>query len=232
MTSARLEGSDAAGASRATPRRFAAVRGDPRRWSIATRLFVSAGVLSVSILFIAGLILSAVYRNSTEAAFDERLGVYLRALVADIATDKPTDKPPDEAHSSDTGHLGDPQFELPLSGWYWQITRQDGANPDIRASRSLFASRLPRLADLGVAAGMGGARRGYVAGPDDRPLRMVERIIDTGDQGIYLVQVAATTDEIEAQMSSFELSLLISFAVLAVVLVASSAVQLRNGRRP
>ena len=26
---------------------------------------------------------------------------------------------------------------------------------------------------------------------------MVERIIDTGDQGIYLVQVAATTEEID-----------------------------------
>ena len=79
---------------------------------------------------------------------------------------------------------------------------------------------------------MGGARRGYATGPDDRPLRMVERVIDTGDQGIYLVQVAATTDEIEAQMAQFELSLLISFAVLAVVLVASSAVQLRYGLRP
>jgi hypothetical protein len=217
-------------AKAAAPRREA-MWGDPRRWSIGTRLFVSAGVLSTLILLIAGIILTAVYRSTTEAAFDERLGVYLRALVADLATDKTSDpkasdKAPEESRS-DTGHLADPQFELPMSGWYWQITRQDGSSPDIRASRSLFASHLPKLADLGVPAGMGGARRGYATGPDDRPLRMVERVIDTGDDGIYLVQVAATTDEIEAQMSQFELSLLISFGVLAVVLVASSAVQLR-----
>ena len=222
---------DRAAASRQDATRRRPTWGDPRRWSIGARLFVSSGLLSVSILFIAGLILTAVYRTTTEAAFDERLGVYLRALVADLATDKPSDKGGDDSRS-DTGHLADPQFELPMSGWYWQITRQDGSTPDIRASRSLFASRLPRLADLGVPAGMGGARRGYATGPDDRPLRMVERVIDTGDQGIYLVQVAATTDEIEAQMAQFELSLLISFAVLAVVLVASSAVQLRYGLRP
>ena len=209
------------------PARVHPVWGDPRRWSIGTRLFISAGILSVAILLVAGLILTAVYRTSNEAAFDERLGVYLRALVADLATDKPNDD-----SRSDIGHLADPQFELPMSGWYWQITRQDGANPDIRTSRSLFASHLPRLADLGVPAGMGGARRGYATGPDDRPLRMVERVIDTGDQGIYLVQVAATTDEIEAQMAQFELSLSISFAILAAVLVASSAVQLRYGLRP
>ncbi len=224
------------GTAVAAPGRRQAMWGDPRRWSIGTRLFVSAGLLSVSILFIAGIILTAVYRSTTEAAFDERLGVYLRALVADLATDKTSDaKTPDknaEDARSDTGHLADPQFELPMSGWYWQITRQDGSNPDIRASRSLFASHLPKLADLGVPAGMGGARRGYATGPDDRPLRMVERVIDTGDDGIYLVQVAATTDEIEAQMAQFELSLLISFGVLAMVLVASSAVQLRYGLRP
>lgn len=200
---------------------------DPRRRSIATRLFISAGLLSVTILLIAGIILTAVYRTSTEAAFDERLGVYLRALVADLAADKTNDDT-----RTEVGQLADPQFELPLSGWYWQITRLDGSKPDIRGSRSLFAARLPRLADGGVVAGMGGSRRGYAKGPDDRSLRMVERVIDTGDQGIYLVQVAATTDEIEAQMAQFELSLTISFAILALVLVASSALQLRYGLKP
>lgn len=200
--------------------------GDPRRRSIATRLFISAGVLSVTILLVAGLILTAVYRSTTEAAFDERLGVYLRALVADLAADRPSDD------KQEIGQLADPQFELALSGWYWQITRLDGPKPDIKASRSLFPFRLPRLADRGVAPGIGGARRGYVEGPDDRPLRMVERVIDTGDQGVYLVQVAATTDEIEGQMARFESELALTFAILAIVLVGSSLLQLRYGLMP
>ncbi len=61
---------------------------------------------------------------------------------------------------------------------------------------------------------------------------MLERIIDTGDQGIYLVQVAATTEEIEAKISRFELDLVLTFAVLALALVLSAAAQLRYGLKP
>ena len=57
-----------------------------RPHSIATRLFLSAAVLSFAILFAAGIVLSTIYRRTAEANFDERLGVYLQALVADIAT--------------------------------------------------------------------------------------------------------------------------------------------------
>ena len=205
--------------------------GDPRTRSIATRLFISATVLSVAILLIAGLILTAVYRTSAEGAFDERLGVYLRALVADLANASPADDSKPDSRP-EAGQLADPQFELTLSGWYWQITRLDGPKPEVRASRSLFAARLSKLADSGVPAEVGGLRRGYAPGPDERPLRILERVIDTGDQGVYLVQVAATTEEIEDDLRQFVLDLTITFAILAVVLVGSSALQLRYGLQP
>lgn len=102
----------------------------PRPRSIATRLFVSAALLSVAILLAAGLVLTTIYRRAAEANFDERLGVYLRALVADIAT-------PGEDSRTAPGQLGEPQFELALSGWYWQITRLDVPKPEIRSSRSV-----------------------------------------------------------------------------------------------
>jgi signal transduction histidine kinase len=200
-----------------------------KTWSIAARLFVSATVLSTAILLIAGLALSALYGATAEASFDERLGVYLRALVADIA--QAGSSAVDE-NKPEFGQLGEPLFELALSGWYWQVTRLDGKTPEIRSSRSLFAAHLPKLADEGVQAGVGGARRGYVKGPDDRRLRMVERIIDVGDQGIYLVQVAATTESLDAEIASFELDLTLTFAVLAAALVGSAVVQLRYGLRP
>src|SRR6202040_4110749 len=139
----------------------------PRPRSIAKRLFFSAALLSFVILLVAGLVLSTIYRRTAEANFDERLGVYLQALVADIAT-------PGEDSGTGPGELGEPQFELALSGWYWQITRLDVPKPEIRSSRSLFAAKLPRLSDAGVAASAGGARRGYATGPDDQVLRMLE----------------------------------------------------------
>ncbi len=86
--------------------------------SLATRLFLSATAWLVVILMITGVILSSVYRDATERAFDRRLNLYLRNLVAEVAT---PDEPPDRQFQS----LGEPLFELPLSGWYWQITRTD-----------------------------------------------------------------------------------------------------------
>jgi len=56
-----------------------------RETSIATRLFASATLLSAIILFVAGIVLSAIYRRTTESAFDERLNVYLKELVGDIS---------------------------------------------------------------------------------------------------------------------------------------------------
>ena len=197
----------------------------PRNWSIATRLFFSAAVLSSAILITAGIGLSTLYRTTAELRFDDRLGVYLRALVADIAS-------PSEESRADPGELGEPQFELALSGWYWQITRIDGDKQAIKSSRSLFAARLPKLADQHIPAGIGGARKGYVKGPDDRRLRMVERIIDLGDQGIYLVQVAATTESMDTDIAHFEFELVITFALLAAALVGSSVLQLHYGLLP
>ena len=193
--------------------------------SIAARLFLSAITWSVLLLLVAGVLISNIYRRATEQAFDQRLGVYLRALVADVAT--PGDDP-----RLEPGQLGEPQFELTLSGWYWQITRLDTDKPQIRASRSLFAAELPRLADLGVAPGLGGSRRGYATGPEGRLVRIVEREIDVGDSGIYLVQVAATTDEVEYQIWQFELALTLTFAILAIALAGAAAMQVRFGLRP
>ncbi|MDB5596784.1 MAG: integral rane sensor signal transduction histidine kinase [Hyphomicrobiales bacterium] len=193
--------------------------------SIATRLFLSAAFWSVAVLLIAGLVLSAIYRRTAEQSFDERLGVYLRAIVADVAT-------PGDDTRTEPGQLGDPQFELSLSGWYWQITRLGGGPLTVKASRSLFASRLPRLEELGVPAQVGGYRRGYAEGPDGRNLRIVERVIEVDEDGRYLVQVAATTDQLDQDIWRFELALAATFLILALALVGSTLLQVRWGLLP
>ena len=54
--------------------------------SLALRLFFSATTWIVVILVLAGIVQSRIYRSAVERAFDRRLGVYLRTLVADVAT--------------------------------------------------------------------------------------------------------------------------------------------------
>lgn len=202
--------------------RFLMLRGER---SIAQRLFLAAAGWSAIVLVIAGVFISAVYRSATERAFDDRLGVYLRALVADVALSG------DDAASA-PGQLGEPQFELTQSGWYWQITRIDTPTPVTRTSRSLFAARLPRLSELQVRADATGLRRGYAEGPDGRLLRMIERVIDVGSDGQWLVQVAATTEDLDLQIRRFILSLTAAFVALGLVFVGTTALQVRFGLRP
>src|SRR5262245_42034368 len=126
--------------------------------SLALRLFFSATLWTVVILVVTGIALSSLYRSAVERSFDRRLGVYLRTLVADVAT-------PDDASDKFPQSLGEPLFELPLSGWYWQVTRLDAPAPDVRSSRSLWDSTLKHLDESGPGTIAGSPRQGYIVGP-------------------------------------------------------------------
>src|SRR5450755_3350523 len=165
--------------------------------SLATRLFLSATAWVVVILVITGIVLSSVYRGATERAFDRRLNLYLRTLIAEVAT---PDEPPDHQFQS----LGEPLFELPLSGWYWQITRTDSEKAEVRASRSLWDKKLP----------------------------MVERPVDLGADGKFLVSVAGDASEIFDETRSFDYYLGGTFAALSIVLVLTTIFQVRFGLAP
>jgi signal transduction histidine kinase len=191
--------------------------------SIASRLFLSAAFWSTLILMVAGLGLSALNARWTEANFDDQLGVYLKALVANVAI------PSDEAKAGASTAVA-PQFELAFSGWYWQITRVDVNPPEIRASKSLFATQLPHL--VAVGEDHGAILSGYAIGPGGHELRMIEREIDAGDEGRYLVQVAANADVLEAQEQGFEWALAATFLTLALALIGSTGLAVRFGLRP
>ena len=193
--------------------------------SLALRLFLSATAWAVVILLITGVVLSSLYRQAVERAFDRRLGVYLRTLVADVAS-------PEETNEKFPQSLGEPLFELPLSGWYWQVTRLDPGKSELRSSRSLWDGGLPHLRDLGIAAGPSGSREGYVAGPEDQRLRLVERNIDLGEEGHYLIAVAGDAAEITGETRSFDRALVITFSILAAVLLLTTMFQVRFGLAP
>jgi signal transduction histidine kinase len=196
-----------------------------RAHSLALRLFLSATTAVVVILLITGFVLSSLYRQGVERAFDRRLGVYLRTIVADLAS-------PDDASGKFPQSLGEPLFELPLSGWYWQVTRLDPGKSEVRSSRSLWDGGLPHLQDLGIAPGPDGSREGYVSGQEDQRLRLVERNIDLGEEGHYLVAVAGDAAEIASETRSFDQALIITFSLLAAVLLLTTMFQVRFGLAP
>jgi signal transduction histidine kinase len=193
--------------------------------SLALRLFVSATGWTVAILLITGLVLSSVYRGLVERNFDRRLGFYLKTLVADLAT-------PEDNVDKFPQSLGEPLFELPLSGWYWQIKSMSAVKPELRASRSLWDSGLPNLEDMRIQPGTDGTRVSYVQGPEEQRLRQIERTVDLGDEGRFLVAVAGDAAEIEEDTRGFDTALAITFVVLAVVLLLTTLFQVRYGLAP
>ena len=193
--------------------------------SLALRLFLSATAWTVIILLVTGVVLSSLYRQAVERAFDRRLGVYLRTLVADIAS-------PEEAGEKFPQSLGEPLFELPLSGWYWQVTRVDPGKTEVRSSRSLWDGGLRHLRDQGIPGSADGSRAGYVGGPEDQRLRLVERNVDLGDEGHYLVAIAGDAAEISDETRSFDRALVITFSILAAVLLLTTTFQVRFGLAP
>jgi len=194
-----------------------------REAPIATRLFASAAILSAVILCVAGVLLSAIYRRTTESAFDERLNVYLKELVGDLSA-------PTEQERNELGNLGEPRFNLQGSGWYWEVSRADGGV--FKASRSLFGQTLPKLGESVPFERFQPWRRGYVALSDDRRLRVIERPIDLGEDGQFVVSVAAESSEIENDIREFQLALGLTFLVLGAALVGSTWIQVNYGLQP
>ncbi|MET0527362.1 MAG: ATP-binding protein [Microvirga sp.] len=190
---------------------------------IAVRLAVSSVFWSFAILLIAGLILLTLYRDNTERAFDQRLLVYANTLASNLVTPGDPDR--------DLGPIGDPRFELPLSGWYWQVARPNAKPGEIRASKSLFGGMLPSLAASDDTR-FGQIRRGYGRAPDERELRLIERDIDLGEDGRYIIRVAGPADEIAASVRDFLFALTVTFALLGLALGFSTLLQIRFGLRP
>jgi signal transduction histidine kinase len=192
--------------------------------SLAVRLFLWATAWTVVILIITGIALSTLYRHAVERAFDRRLDVYLRTLVADVAS-------PEDSGDKFPQSIGEPLFELPLSGWYWQVTRLDSKTPEVHSSRSLWDSNLPRLA-ADRSAAESEYRQGYARGPEDQDLRLVERSIDLGADGRYFVAVAGDAAEIDEETRNFSRAIIITFTALTMALLLTTALQVRFGLAP
>ncbi|MCS0494167.1 ATP-binding protein [Ancylobacter sp. MQZ15Z-1] len=196
-----------------------------RAGSLALRLFISATVVSALVLLVTGFALSSIYRDAVERSFDQRLDVYLKTIVADVAN-APAGTMPEPTT------LGDPLFNFPISGWYWQIARIDGPATQVKTSRSLPEGKLPMLFKSGSKADLTGMRYSYAKGPEEQNLRLVERTVDLGEDGRYAVSVAADAGEIEDEVAGFDRALAATLAVLGLAFLLTLVFQVLFGLRP
>jgi len=188
-----------------------------RRLPIATRMLVSALIMVLLVLPVAGGLLSWNFREAVNTAFDKRLESLLNVVLAGVSYDPRTDA------LVVSRALGDSRFDSVFSGWYWQV-RDDGER--VLASRSLWDQRL-------AVSKRPGLTFRTMAGPREQSLRVLERDIRLPNLSDALhVQVAADLTEVEAQIASFQTLLWLSLATLGSLLVGLIALQFRWGLEP
>ena len=189
-----------------------------RRNSLAFRLVAGAAVWCALWLSAGGYALSALFGKTVERNFDARLGVLIEGLVAGSELNP-------DGQLELRLQIGEPRFEQPLSGWYWQIG--NGAQV-LRRSFSLWDAALPAA----LAPGELAAAR-YVTGPDGEPLRLLVRAITLpGADARLLYAVAGDRREIQLDRLNFNRLLSLALGVLFIGVLGAVLVQVRFGLEP
>jgi len=185
--------------------------------SIALRLIAGAALWVGLALVVGGFALAALFDDHVERTFDRRASVLLESLIA-VAEIDPAGK------LVLTGAPGEPRFDVPFSGWYWQI---DGPDGEVLHSRSLWDRT------LGNGAPAGAISTYRIAGPAEQTLRVTERGITLpGSRAIFRFAVAADIAQLEAETRPFNVVLGLSLGILWLVLMAAVALQVHFGLRP
>ncbi len=195
-----------------------------RRNSLAFRLLAAAGAVSVVLLVAAGLLLSTLFSAAVERSLDARLQAVLDGLLASVELN--------EGKLSLNRSLADTRFEIPLNGWYWQISSLADANKQL-ASPSLLDQRLP-VTQFNVADRQPGARlEGYLTDNTGNQLRVIEQRFNLfGSEEQYSFLVSGNFDELQTEVSAFNNALIAVLGLLGAGLVAAIVIQVRFGLRP
>lgn len=188
--------------------------------SVSFRLILLSTAWIVVALLVGGVVLSQLFRNHVETAFDKSLVGHIEELLsfAEVVDGK----------LGMRRHPSDPEYLRPLSGWYWEIVVNDKM---IDRSRSLWDQEL-QIEDYRVPM------RGQVisfatTGPRATALRVVgETFTLPGFEDEVTIYVTGAASAIENAMEEFNESLIASLLMLGLGLVVAVLLQVFLGLKP
>lgn len=191
--------------------------------SLRFRLLSAAAVTTLIALILAGAGLVALFGNHLERRFDAELDIYLNQLIARTDVDE-------KGRIHVTPGFGDPRFEEPLSGLYWQV--QDDSGGVLLRSRSLWDTIIKLPEDK---LSIGDVHHHILPGPPGQTLIVSERqVILLPESRALRLRVAAARDREDLDMArqAFAGDMLPYFALLAIILMIASWVQVNVGLGP
>lgn len=196
--------------------------------SLAFRLFATSAAWTLLVLPLAGFIIYSLYRADVQASFDGQLKKLVTAIAIDsLGTGTAVPAAPINRY--------EPLFEVPQSGWYWQIKPLDDGRTPTLVSASLATARLPSPYERKFPTDDTGTRWMNVPGPNDEPIRIVELIGSLGHedgQPKYSIIVAGPLDWLDELVRNFRYRLSVALTLAGLGLVAVTLFQVRFGLLP
>lgn len=196
--------------------------------SLAARLFATSIAWTLIVLPLAGWLIYSLYREDVQVGFDNNLIKLVDAINVDaMATygNEPVEPP----------NRYEPLFEVPNSGFYWQIKPLDLPEARKLVSPSLATGSIASPFELKFPADKTGKRWRNTAGPDGKPIRVVEVVNTVGYEANtprYSIIVAGPYDWIVALIDHFRSRLMIALTLAGLALLAVTIVQIEFGLAP
>ena len=193
--------------------------------SLAFRLLFVLGLWAAAATILTGIVTSTYLKSNAEQALNERLEEHTRRLVGALEIDGDSFKAvPD---------LGDPNFSIPLTGWYWAIADSQNPSEILLRSPSIENETLtvPSTASIPFDSSF---QRQYTHTQNDIRSLRVETQLFLGEEGstLYQIIVAGNRDVLDKNIDETSRSVSITLGLfgLGTILIAFFAVKI--GLRP
>jgi signal transduction histidine kinase len=193
--------------------------------SLSFRLTVSAAIVSLVLLLAAGLLLGQLFQQALQRNFDARLRAVLDGLAANV------ELMPDGSPFM-TGAMVDTRFQLPESGWSWQVTPPEPGQKSL-TSASLLSQPWQIDVRLTARRGPDGISGFSLTDPKGQNLRAIEQRLKLfNSKEPYSFLVVGNFDELKQEVQAFRKGLFASLGLLGAGLLGAIFFQVRYSLKP
>ena len=194
--------------------------------SLTERVLLLATLWSIVALITIAVVISTLYRQGAERAFNHLLHAQLFNVINSISIG-------DDGNLTGTPELGDLKFSQPATGWYW-LVEPVGSFSSVRlTSTSLGVNSLPVPSPADVPFDESYERFYELTDYAGNRLRVdeTEVVLDNSDKAARF-RVTGNLSELEAEIAAFDRRLYLALAVFGIVGLVLNALGILFGLRP
>lgn len=193
--------------------------------SLTLRVIVISTILAFASLIVAATIIQGLYASSIEKRFDDTLKAQLFNVITSVSLS-------DDKQLTGAPNLGDTRYNIPMSGWYWQVAPVTPNVTGSLRSTSLVDADLPRN-DKAPKFDAGFERSFFSYDASGSRVRIIESEFILGaDDEIARFSVVGNFSEVEEELRLFGRQLWVLLGILGAAVIAINTIAIISGMRP